>query len=146
LETVIMSAQLSQVRRPRCFLVYALAPEGLPASEANRIFNEFIADKELPLAVFHDHFIGHPGGIAIFYVESPRERDALLQQEHLRGWRVEYGPMVFAHSPAAFDEQIAFTLRAYRSADWEQLQRVRRPKYGSAAREAETAQEDETEG
>ncbi len=141
-----MSTEAAHVRRPRCFLVYALAPEEFPASEANRIFNEFIGDQGLPLAVFHDHFIGHAGGIAIFYVESPEQRDALLSQTRLVGWRVECRPMVFSHSPSAFDEQIAFTLRAYRSANWERLQKESRPRYGNAAREAETGQEDEGEG
>jgi hypothetical protein len=123
--------------------VYALAPTGLAAAEANRLFNEFVADASLPLAVFHDHFIGEPGGIAIFYAETAAERLALEKQRRLDGWRVEHRPMVFAHSPAAFDEQIAFTLRAYRAEDWEQLQREQRPRYGSASREAETAQEDD---
>jgi hypothetical protein len=43
---------------------------------------------------------------------------------------------------AAFDEQTAFTLRAYREVDWEALQKEKRPSYGrDPAREAETAQE-----
>jgi hypothetical protein len=43
----------------------------------------------------------------------------------------------------AFDEQIAFTLKAYRGIDWEGLQKEQRPSYGRPSREAETAQEDE---
>jgi hypothetical protein len=137
-----MSDQGRRTRNPRCFLVYATAPDGLPAAEANRRFNELIADASLPLAVFHDHFIGHPGGVAIFYVTTPAERDALLGQVHLRDWAITYHPLIFSHSPAAFDEQTAFTLKAYRGADWEQLQREQRPRYGNASREAETAEED----
>jgi hypothetical protein len=114
----------------------------LPAADANRRFNEFIADTSLPLAVFHDHFIGHPGGVAIFYVTTAAERDALFAQTHLGDWAVTVHPLIFSHSPAAFDEQTAFTLKAYRGADWEQLQREQRPRYGSASREAETAEED----
>jgi len=137
-----MPDDVSRLRRPRCFLVYAIAPDGVPADEANRQFNEFVADSALPLAIFHDHFIGHPGGIAIFYAETEAERKALFTHTHLTGWSLEYRPLVFSYSPAALDEQIAFTLRAYRSTDWERLQKDRRPRYGSAAREAETAQED----
>jgi hypothetical protein len=137
-----MDETLKRVRKPRCYLVYALAPESLPAAEANRIFNAFVADRTLPLAVFHDHFIGRAGGVAIFYVEDAHSRDALLEQRHLEGWRVEYRPMIFSYSPSAFDEQVAFTLKAYRDVNWENLQQEKRPAYGNAAREAETAQEE----
>lgn len=133
------------IRQPRCFLVYALAPKGFNAAEANQAFNAYVADGALPLALYHDHFIGQPGGVALFYVSNPKERDALLESEHLRDWEVQIQPLIFSRSPAAFDEQIAFTLRAYREADWESLQREQRPSYGSPRREAESAQEDISE-
>jgi len=78
-----MNEHAKRIQKPRCFLLYALAPAGLPAAEANRILNAFIADPSLPLAIFHDHFIGQPGGTVIFYVETPEERDALLGQTYL---------------------------------------------------------------
>ena len=136
-----MNEQAKRIQKPRCFLVYALAPSDLPAAEANRIFNSFIADRNLPLALYHDHFIGEPGGVAIFHVDNPMARDALLNQKHLEGWRVEFQPLVFSYSPSAFDEQTAFTLRAYRGVDWEDLQMEKRPAYGNPSREAETAEE-----
>jgi len=136
------NSHTKRIQKPRCFLVYALAPLGMPAAEANRLFNEFIGDRALPPAVFHDHFIGEPGGVAVFYVESPQERDALLAQEHLKGWRVQVQPLIFSYSPSAFDEQTAFTLKAYRGLDWETLQKEQRPAYGNPAREAETAEEE----
>jgi hypothetical protein len=131
-----------RIQKPRCFLVYALAPAGLPAAEANRMFNEFIGDRELPPAIFHDHFIGEPGGVAIFYVDNPAARDALIDQGRLKGWQVQLQPLIFSYSPSAFDEQTAFTLKAYRGMDWETLQKEQRPAYGSPAREAETAEEE----
>lgn len=134
-----------QTRRtvnPRCFLVYALAPDGMPAGEVNRIFNDFVADRKLPLAVYHDHFIGQAGGVAIFFVENAVQRDALMDGDHLPGWRVEIHPLIFSHSPAAFDEQIAFTLKAYRGQNWEKVQKESRPVYGDPRKEAETADED----
>jgi hypothetical protein len=137
-----MNDSLKRIKKPRCFLVYALAPDDLPASEANRIFNQFIAEPGLPLALYHDHFIGHPGGVAVFFVESPKERDALLEQEFLAGWQVEVQPLIFSFSPAAFDEQIAFTLKAYRGVEWGRLQKEQRPSYGNPGIEAETAEED----
>lgn len=138
----MVNKRLSHIKKPRCFLVYAIAPEGLSAQEANLIFNNFIADKSLPKPIFHDHFIGQPGGVAIFYVETPEERDILLAQKHLDGWQVDYQPLIFSYSPSAFDEQTAFTLKAYRGLNWDTLQKEGRPSYGDPIREAETAEED----
>jgi hypothetical protein len=137
-----MPANLLQLRRPRCILIIAKAPTSLPPAEANRIFNEFVSSQTLPLAIFHDHFLGEAGGVAIVFAESDANRRALMSSTLLDDWSVELHPLVFSHSPAAFDEQIAFTLKAYRGVDWEELQRERRPRYGSAAREAETAAEE----
>jgi hypothetical protein len=137
-----MNEHAKRIRKPRCFLLYALAPGELPASEANRILNAFIADPALPLAIFHDHFIGQPGGLVVFYVETAAERDALLTQTYLEGWRVEIQPLIFSQSPSAFDEQIAFTLRAYRGVNWETLQKEQRPSFGNPSREAEMAEEE----
>lgn len=64
-----------------------------------------------------------------------------MQLEQLAGWHVAVHPLIFSRSPAAFDEQIAFTLREYRQRDWETLQREQRPRYGNAGLEAQTAQE-----
>ena len=137
-----MPENLKRFMKPRCYLVYALAPESLPAADANRIFNAFIADRRLPLVVFHDHFIGRAGGVAIFYIEDERGRDALLEQRRLDGWHVEYRPMIFSSSPAAFDEQVAFTLKAYRGLNWEILQKEKRPRYRDPGREVESAEEE----
>ena len=137
-----MNEHVKRISKPRCFLLYALAPSDLPAAEANRILNAFIGDPALPLAIFHDHFIGQPGGIVIFYVETAAERDGLLEQAYLDGWRVEIQPLIFSRSPSAFDEQIAFTLRAYSGANWETLQKDQRPSFGNPSREAETAEEE----
>jgi len=137
-----MPENLKRFMKPRCYLVYALAPESLPAADANRIFNAFIADRTLPLVVFHDHFIGRAGGVAIFYAEDEGGRDALLENRRLDGWHVEVRPMIYSDSPAAFDDQIAFTLRAYRGLNWEIVQKEQRQGYGDPGRGAETAEEE----
>jgi hypothetical protein len=126
-----MNEVAKRIKKPRCFQVYALAPQRLSASEANHIFNEFIAEPGLPLALYHDHFIGQPGGLAIFFAKTSQERDALLAQEFLKDRQVEYQPLIFSYSPAAFDAQIAFTLKAYRGLEWERLQKEKRPSYGN---------------
>jgi hypothetical protein len=136
-----VSPKTNRTVNPRCFLVYALAPEGMPAAEANRFFNEFVGDRKLPLAIFHDHFIGNAGGVAILFVENTEQRDLLLDGDHLPGWKVDIHPLIFSYSPAAFDEQITFTLKAYRERDWETLQKEDRPSFGDPRREADTARE-----
>lgn len=127
--------------KPRCVLVYAIALDGLQAAEANRLINEFVADRTLPQVLFHDHFIEKRGGVALFFVSSPAERDALANSEHLKGWQVEMTPLIFSYNPAAFDEQIAYTLKSYRDVDWEQLRREERPSYGDVQIEANTTEE-----
>ena len=127
-------------KKPRCYLVYALAPKGVGAAKANRILNEMVADPELPLALWHDHFIGPAGGCILFYVASQAEQQALFKAKHLRSWQVDYRPLVFSFSPSAFDAQTAFTLQRYRATNWETLRNSERPDYGKR----EVAQETET--
>jgi hypothetical protein len=134
------------ITKPRCFLVYALAPEGMPASEANQRFNAYIGDRRLPLPLFHDHFIGPPGGLVVFYAATEAERQALAESRRLAGWQVAVHPLVFARSPAGFDDQTAFTLRAYRGLAWEALRQEPAPPTDDAAREADTAAEDSAFG
>lgn len=133
---------MQRIRHPRCFLVYALAPDGVSPSEANRLLNAYVADERRGLAVFHDHFIGQPGGVAVLFAETAEQRAALGDPGPLEGWRLEVRPLIYSRSPSGFDEQAAYTLRAYRRADWEQLRREQRPRYGDPAREVETAEED----
>jgi hypothetical protein len=133
---------IPNIKKPRCFLVYAHAPEGMLPSEVNRMFNAFVADRSLPLVIFHDHFIGKPGGVAIFYCENADEREALYQAKHLEGWEVDIRPLIFSYDPAAFDEQIDYTLRAYRDEDWNAMRNDKRPSYGNPREEAETASEE----
>lgn len=131
-----------RVRRARCFLVYARAPQDLGPAQANRLFNEYVADPARGLALFHDHFIGAPGGVAVLYAATEAERSALADPGQLAGWTLQVHPLIFAYSPAALDEQIAYTVRAYRGGDWDALRREQRPRYGSAAAEARTAAEE----
>lgn len=132
---------LPKIQKPGCFLVYTLAPEHLSAAEANRLFNTYVADVKRGLSLFHDHFIGQRGGVAIFFVETEEERKALEDLAELADWQMNIHPLIFSYSPAAFDEQITFTLKSYRNKDWETLQRDKRPSYGNPRQEAETAEE-----
>lgn len=132
---------VQSIRNPRCFLVYALAPAEVSPAEANRLLNAYVADQRRGLAIFHDHFIGRLGGVAVFFAETAEQRAALAELGPLEGWQVEIRPLIYSRSPSGFDEQVAYTLRAYRKADWEKLRLEQRPRYGDPAREAETAEE-----
>jgi hypothetical protein len=132
---------MSHLKKPRCFLVYALAPKELSPAQVNQIFNAYIGDPSLPLVLFHDHFISELGGFAIFYAETAQEREALYDPHRLEGWDVKIHPLIYSDSPAGFDEQTAFTLRVYRHVDWENLRQEKRPRYGNPNLEAETGVE-----
>lgn len=134
---------ITRLQKPRCYLLYALAPDSVSPSQANQTINQICADDQLPLALYHDHFIGQVGGIVMFYAETPEERKALqtMMPTHLQGWTYHLHPLIYSHNPGAFDAQIAYTLRAYRDQDWETLQQDKRPAYGDPCTEAETAQE-----
>lgn len=134
----------TRARRPRCYLLYATAPEGTRLGVANDAINALTGDESTPLAIFHDHFLDVPGGIVIFHVESGVEVDALDSgiARHLKGWCVETRPLIFSRNPAALDEQIAYTLARYRNADWNALKEEKRPSYSDPSREARTGIED----
>ncbi len=129
-------------RKPRCVLVYAVAPDGTKPPEANQAINAMAADPSLPLVLWHDHFLGELGGVLLFFVENEVERDKLENTGHLTGWHVKFRPLIFSFNPAAFDEQIAYTMQAYRGQDWETIQKERRPSYGNPRQEVLSAQED----
>lgn len=134
---------ITRIRKPRCYLLYAIAPKHISPSNANQIINQICSSNELPLAVYHDHFIGQAGGVVVFFAETDAEREALQHNldTYLDGWHYDLHPLIFSYSPAAFDEQIAYTLSAYGNQNWETLQKDKRPAYGNPREEAETAQE-----
>ncbi|HEV8603045.1 MAG TPA: hypothetical protein VGQ68_06565 [Gaiellaceae bacterium] len=100
--------------RGRCHLVYALAPEGMTAREANELLNEYIGDRERGLAVSHDHFIGRHGGYAVFEVKTEAEEAKLADPGPLEGWEIATHPLTFSLSAVGLVAQVDFTLRAYR--------------------------------
>ena len=124
---------IDRIRKPRCYLLYAIAPQDISPAEANQTLNQICGDSRLPLTIFHDHFIGQAGGLIIFFAETPVEREALQQNlgDYLADWNYQLHPLIYSYSPAAFDEQIAYTLKAYRNQEWEQVRNDKRPAYGN---------------
>jgi hypothetical protein len=105
----------------RCHLVYALAPDGVSAREANLLVNEYLADESRGLAVWHDHFIGRHGGVVVFDVRDEQEEARLAEPGQLEGWQLDTHPLTFALTAVGFSAQIAFTLENYRGVSLEEL-------------------------
>lgn len=114
--------------RSRCFLVYALAPEGLAASEANDLLNSFIGESGRGLIVTHDHFIGTPhGGFAVFEVATEEEEAKLGDPGPLEDWQVTSRPLTFSLTAMGFVAQADFTLRNYGGTSLAELEAAEEP-------------------
>jgi hypothetical protein len=108
----------------RCFLVYALAPAGTTAREANDRLNEYVAERRRGLAVWHDHFgggHGGHGGAVVLDVRSEEERTLLDDPGPLVGWGLAVHPLTFSLSAVGFAAQTSFTLERYRDVRLEEL-------------------------
>jgi len=105
----------------RCFMVYALAPEGTTAREANDRLNEYVADRRRGLSVWHDHFVGTHGGAVVLDVRSEEEQALLADPGPLTGWRIAAHPLTFSLSAVGFAAQTSFTLESYRGVSLDQL-------------------------
>ena len=98
----------------RCWLVYAIAPEGLSARAANDALNEYISDLSRGIPVVHDHFTGKPhGGFAVFFPRDDAELAGLDDSGPLEGWEIHRHPLVFALTPVGFAAQLNFTIEEY---------------------------------
>ena len=98
----------------RCYLVYALAPTGTSARDANSRFNDYIADTRRGICVFHDHFVREHGGVAVFDVRNDDELAAVHDPGPLAGWDVRVHGLTFALTSVGFAAQTDFTLEQYR--------------------------------
>jgi hypothetical protein len=106
---------------PRCYLIHALAPAGSTPREANDRLNEYVADTQRGLAVWHDHFLGEHGGAVVLEVRTEEERALLEDPGPLAGWRLTIHPLMYALTAVGFDALTAFTLERYRGVDLAEL-------------------------
>jgi hypothetical protein len=114
--------------KSRCFLVYALAPEGMTAREANDLLNEYIGESGRGQIVSHDHFIGHPhGGFAVFEVRSEDEEAKLGDPGPLAGWELTPRPLTFSLTAIGFVAQADFTLKNYGGTSLAELEQAEQP-------------------
>lgn len=98
----------------RCYVLIGYAPKGTSFRKANLALNEFISDPRRGLVIFHDHFMGTPGGLALFGVEDAEQLRALQERGPLKGWRIKLHPLIFAEKPIEFLYQSDFTMTVYR--------------------------------
>ena len=105
----------------RCYLVYALAPAGVGAADANEALNLYVADERRGLAVWHDHFIGEQGGAVVLAVRGDDERALLDDHGPLSGWRIAVHPLTFSLTAVGFAAQASLTLEEYRRVSLEEL-------------------------
>ena len=105
----------------RCHLVYALAPAGVSAREANDLLNEYVADESRGLAVWHDHFVGEHGGAVVLDARSEDEEARLADPGPLAGWQLSVHPLTFSLSAIGFSAQTSFTLEQYRGVSLDEL-------------------------
>jgi hypothetical protein len=114
--------------RSRCFLVYALAPEGMSAREANDLLNEYIGESGRGLIVSHDHFTGRPhGGFAVFEVGTEDEEAKLAHPGPLEGWAITSHALTFSLTAVGFVAQADFTLRNYGGTSLADLEAAEKP-------------------
>jgi rhodanese-related sulfurtransferase len=111
----------------RCYLVYAVAPAGTNARHANDQFNDYIADDRRGICVFHDHFVGEHGGVAVFDVRSDDELAAVHEPGPLVGWDIRVHGLTFALTAVGFAAQMEFTLDRYRGTNLEALRATEAP-------------------
>jgi hypothetical protein len=104
-----------------CFLVYALAPDGTTAREADDLLNEYVADDRRGLSVWHDRFVGTHGGAAAFDARTEEELARLDDPGPLAGWTLSIHPLTFSLSAVGFAAQTSFTLESYRGVSLDEL-------------------------
>jgi hypothetical protein len=114
--------------RSRCFLVYALAPDGMSARDANDLLNAYIGEPGRGLIVSHDHFVGRPhGGFAVFEVSTKDEEAKLADPGALAGWELSSHPLTFSMTALGFVAQAEFTLRNYGGTSTTELEAAEKP-------------------
>jgi hypothetical protein len=94
--------------------VYAIAPKGTSARDANDAVNAYIDESGRGLPVFHDHFTGRPhGGIAVLEVRGADEEALLADLGPLAGWEVAVHALTFSLTGIGLLAQAELTIEGY---------------------------------
>jgi hypothetical protein len=106
----------------RCYLVYAVAPPGVTAREANELLNEYVSDRRRGIVVFHDHFTGTPhGGLAVFDVPDDASRGLLEDPGPLGDWQLHVHGLTFSLAATGFAAQMDLTAKEYAGKTFNEL-------------------------
>jgi hypothetical protein len=103
-----------------CHLIYARAPEGLSRADADRLFNEYIAQPHRGVVLHHDHFVDRPGAFAVLEITTSAQLAALSEPGPLDGWTVSAHPLRFSPDGPGFYIQADSTLRRFSHRSLEQ--------------------------
>ena len=108
--------------KQRCYLVYAVAPDGVTARQANELLNQYVEDRRRGFVVYHDHFTGKPhGGIAVFDIRNREAHDLLDEPGPLEGWELSTHALTFSMAATGFAAQMELTAEAYGGQTLQQL-------------------------
>jgi hypothetical protein len=111
----------------RCYLVYAVAPAGVRARQANASLNAYVGERDRGIAVYHDHFSRRPhGGFVVLDVQTDEQAVRLADPGPLAGWALAVHPLTFSLTAVGFAAQTDFTLAAYRDTSLDELRAAER--------------------
>jgi hypothetical protein len=105
----------------RWFLMYALAPEGTTAREANDRLNEYVADSRRGL--WSGTTTSSVRTAARSCSTSARRRSGRCSMipGPVAGWEMSVHPLTFSLSAVGFAAQTSFTLESYRGVSLDDL-------------------------
>jgi hypothetical protein len=89
--------------------------------------NEYIGDQRRGVCVFHDHFVGEHGGVAVFDVRTDEQRALLDDPGPLTGWSLSVHGLTFSLAAIGFIAQAELTMREYSGVTLEQLRAADEP-------------------
>jgi hypothetical protein len=105
----------------RCFLMYALVPEGTTAREANDRLNEYVADSWRGLWSGTTTWSARTAARSCSTSARRRSGRYSMIPGPLAGWEMAVDPLTFSLSAVGFAAQTSFTLESYRGVSLDDL-------------------------
>jgi hypothetical protein len=105
----------------RCFLVYALAPEGTTARETNDRLNDFVTDSRRGCQSGTTTSSARTATRSCSTSARSRSGRCSMIPGLLAGWEMSVHPLTFSLSSVGFAAQTSFTLESYRGVSFDDL-------------------------